>query len=144
MNFFPFLKKLAPVVLPLFMLTAVGCTDDDATTTNGTVQSLSDGNWVISYYFDKDKEETNDFFNYTFLFHNDGTFESLTNNISTTGTWQITSEDGSQRLVITSGSASKPLSDLDDDWIIMDKSDNKIKLRDDNDEHLEELFFEKI
>jgi hypothetical protein len=101
------------------------------------------GTWKVTWYWDKDKDETNDFSGYTFNFQPSGAFESVKNSSTTTGTWNTGSDDGSQRLVISSGSATKPLSDLDDDWIIVSMTDTKIELKDDNDEHLEELHFEK-
>ena len=41
-------------------------------------------------------------------------------------------------------SQEDPLDELTDDWLITDWGESLIKLRDDNDEHLEELFFEGL
>lgn len=147
MHTFQFFKKIVLIVLPVFMLAGFGCnnSDDDLPSNSNISQTLtSAGGWKVSYYFDKDKDETNDFSGFIFRFNADGSLESTRNGATTTGTWAITSNDGTQRLVISSGSGAKPLSDLDDDWIITEKSDNQIKLKDDNDDHLEELHFEKL
>ncbi|MBI1228313.1 MAG: hypothetical protein GC192_23970 [Bacteroidetes bacterium] len=120
--------------------------DDDATPSNNsnpTVITQGGGNWKVTYYWDKDKDETSNFSSYTFKFNADGSFESVGGS-TTSGTWNVTDDDSSQRLNISSGSGSKPLTDLDDDWIIIIMDADKIQLKDDNSEHLEELHFEKL
>lgn len=121
--------------------------DDNSITPNGgsnpTVITQGGDDWKVTYYFDKDKVETSDFAGYTFQFNADGNFQS-SGSSTATGTWKVTDDDGSQRMVISSGSASKPLTNLSDDWILVNMSSSKIELKDDNSEHLEELHFEKI
>jgi hypothetical protein len=147
MQSFPFLKKFMFVALSMLLLVGIGCgnSDDDLSTDNSITQSLTNpSGWKVTWYWDKDKDETNDFSGYVFQFLDNGSFVATRNGSTVTGTWQVTSNDGSQRLVINSGSTTKPLSDLDDDWIITEKTDSRIKLKDDNSEHLEELFFEAL
>lgn len=137
------------VALSMLLLVGIGCgnSDDDLSTDNSITQSLTNpSGWKVTWYWDKDKDkdETNDFSGYVFQFLDNGSFEANRNGSTVTGTWQVTSNDGSQRLVINSGSTTKPLSNLDDDWIITEKTDSRIKLKDDNSEHLEELFFEAL
>lgn len=135
------------VALSMLILVGIGCgnSDDDLSTDNSITQSLTNpSGWKVTWYWDKDKDETNDFSGYVFQFLDNGSFEATRNGNTVTGTWQVTSNDGSQRLVINSGSTTKPLSNLDDDWIITEKTDSRIKLKDDNSEHLEELFFEAL
>ncbi len=130
----------------VFCMTALSCSPDDdqsPSNTNNTQVLTQGGTWKVTWYWDKDKDETNDFSGYSFNFQSSGAFESVKNGTTATGTWNTGSDDGSQRLVISSGSAAKPLSDLDDNWIIVSMTDTKIELKDDNSEHLEELHFEK-
>ena len=127
MNKSIFLKNVLSAMLPLVLLIAMSCngSDDDLSSPDNVSQTLTAGNgWKVSWYWDKDKDETNDFSGYVFHFRDNGDFESVGNGSTVTGTWRITSNDGSQRLVIASGSATKPLSDLDDDWFITSQSDN--------------------
>ena len=118
--------------------------DDQSMPNNPDPQVITQGDWKVTWYWDKDKDETNDFASYVFNFNGSGAFESTNAGSTVNGTWQATTDDGSQRLAISSGSVTKPLTDLDDDWIIVSMTSNKIELKDDNDEHLEELRFEKI
>ena len=147
MNAFTFLKKSVLLILPIFMLAGVSCnnSDDDMPSNSTTSQTLvQDSGWKISYYFDKDKVETDNFAGFVFHFRDSGDFEATRNGDTTVGTWQVTSDDGSQRLVIGFATGTEPLDDLVDDWIIISLNDQKIELRDDNTEHLEELFFEAL
>ena len=134
----------------LFNILAYSCTtssdDDQLLTSNDITQTITqtDG-WKVSWYWDKDKDETSDFSGYIFYFKNTGVFEALKNGSTISGTWQIKDDShGTKRLVINPGNEEKPLSELEDDWVILEMMDNKIELKDDNDEHLEELYFEKI
>lgn len=116
---------------------------DDVQPDTPSTTLTTTGQWRVSYYFDKDKDETSDFNGYTFSFLDNGVLEASRNGSTTVGTWKVISDDGHQKLVIVIGSA-KPLIDLSDDWIITERNDSRIKLRDDNDEHLEELHFSAI
>ncbi len=131
--------------LALFTLLALNAcsnsNDDNLPNTDVTGQLTNSGDWKVSYYWDKDKEETNNFSGYSFLFKDNGVLEALKNGVTTTGTWQLNSS--SNKLIIQIGTA-KPLEDLTDDWLIVEKSNTVIKLKDDNDTHLEELHFSVI
>ncbi|RME01519.1 MAG: hypothetical protein D6816_12230 [Bacteroidetes bacterium] len=112
------------------------CTnDDDNQVSSNTPQGL----WKVTWYFDKDKDETNDFASYTFEFLDDGTFVgNLPDGSIKLGTWTQTSS----KLVIDIN-GTQPLDKLNDDWLILEKNDVIIRLKDDNNTHLEELTFEK-
>ncbi len=140
--------KVFHVIFAMFLLAGFSaCTNgggsDDVQPDTPSNTLVSAGEWRVSYYFDKDKDETNDFNGYTFSFLDNGVLEASLGGNVTAGTWKVVSDDGHQKLVITIGLA-KPLSDLSDDWIITERNDSSIKLRDDNDEHLEELHFSAI
>lgn len=133
----------------LFLSTlAIACTNgDDNSPTNNTDDDLTNGSgWRITYFLDKDKEETSDFAGYTFVFEEGGVFKASKNGTTTTGTWQINSS--SNKLIINTGVATKPLEELNDDWIITQKTSKVIKLKDDsgggNDDGDELLTFEAI
>ena len=125
------------------MALLVGCTTDPVNPNPQNPQISSDAAWRVTWYWDKDKDETSDYAQYTFYFRSNGQFEALQNSTATTGTWRITSSDGTQRLVIST-STSKPLSNLNDDWVILESGDQIIRLKDDNTTHLEELNFERV
>jgi hypothetical protein len=139
-------SSLIAFFLLLGLTACTNGTDDPLTTGDDISNGLSNqGDWRVSYFFDKDKVETHKFSGYTFQFKADGKFEAYQNdNLIRTGTWQVRAGSNStQRLVIEVG-LGKPLEELNDDWIIISMTNSKIELKDDNREHLEELHFEVI
>jgi len=123
----------------------MACNNDDDNAPSSTDDTLTNGGtWKVTYYFDKDKEETSDFSSYTFAFETGGVFKATKNGATTIGTWQV--DASSNKLIISTGVGTKPLGDLTDDWILTEKSSKVIKLRDDrNDNNGDEfLTFEVI
>jgi len=129
----------------LLVMVAGACSNsnDDNSPAGNLPDVLTDGTgqWKVSYYWDKDKDETNDFAGYTFNFRSNGVLEAVKGGVTTNGTWQHNSS--SNKLIINLG-AVKPLSNATDDWLLIERTDNLIKLRDDNTEHVEELFFQRL
>lgn len=133
--------QILSLVLLLGFMATTACTND---TVNPTQTDLpNDAAWKVTLYWDQDKDETSDFAAYLFYFRDTGMLEAVSGNTSTTGTWKITNDDGMERLMI-SGFATKPLSNLSDDWVIVNFNTDQIDLRDDNSSHLEDLRFELV
>ncbi len=94
----------------------------------------------MTYFRDKDKDETSDFNGYTFDLKSDGTLvANLPGGGTINGTWNQTSTK-----LIFSITGTYALDEMSDDWLIVSISDTEIRLKDDNDEHLEELRLQKI
>ncbi|WP_067029348.1 hypothetical protein [Allomuricauda sp. CP2A] len=134
------------------MLIATSCTEDDGD--NGKVNNLSsaqlaelksiteEGSWVISYFFDTDKEETSHFNGYTFTFNSNGTLSATNGTNEVNGTWSITdsdsnddsdddSDDDSSDVDFNiSFTAPADFEDLSDDWDIVKYSTIRIELID--------------
>lgn len=121
--------------LQLLLLAAtilLSCTDDSNDSFTNKDDTLTNaGIWRVTYYWDKDKDETSDFAGYTFVFESGGIFKATKTGTTTTGNWQINSSGN--RLIINTGVTTKPLDDLNDDWIITEKANKRIKLKDDRD-----------
>ena len=124
------------------LCTAAACTNDQVNPRDPPSVFPDDNPWLVTWFWDQDKDETSDLAPYTFYFKDGNILEAERNGSITTGSWSITSDDGSSRLVI-SLSPDKPLSELNDDWVIIESSDQMLKLQDDNTQHLEELIFER-
>lgn len=124
------------------LLTTIGCTNESVNPNAQTPDLSNTDGWRVVWFWDKDKDETSDFGQYTFFFRDGGVFEAVGSSTTVTGTWRSTSDDGSQRLVLFI-SNTKPLSELNDDWVIVTSGDQSIKLKDDNSTQLEELHFER-
>lgn len=124
------------------VLLTAGCTNEGITPDTAQPDLPGQSAWRITWFWDKDKDETSDFASYMFYFLDGGVFRAVNNNNTVNGTWSIITDDGKKRLVLAI-SPTKPLSELNDDWVIIDFTADLIRLRDDNKEHLEELVFER-
>lgn len=146
------MKKILSFAVIILMLSA--CSKDEAITIETlSIQSsaeeqstsMSNTNWKVTYFWDKDHEETHKFSGYQLAFNSNNELK-VTSNSGTTfiGTWNIRtdSEHGRRMDIVIVGDDT--LSELQDDWIITQFDHTQIKLKDDNTTHLEELFLERI
>jgi hypothetical protein len=130
------MKKL---LLPLVVLLIVGissCSEDDSNPSvrDDVVNTVSAGSWRITYFFDTDKEETDNFSGYSFTF-NPGNVLTASNGANTyTGTWSITSsssyDDSMDDLDFNIAfAAPEDFEELSEDWEILSRTETKIELR---------------
>lgn len=127
-----------------FVLQSSSCkhSNDDSVSPGGNNSPIA-GQWYISYYWDNDKEESSDFSGYTFSFQPGGILTATRGSSSASGTWRETVDDGKPRFIINLSSSNEKLQDLNDDWILLSKTENEIKLKDDNTSKVEELHFSR-
>ena len=138
------------IVLNLFggmiiMFCTISCSTDDAIPDQmiGSADiaeiksALMTGDWAITYYFDTDTEETNDYLDYVFTFNSDGVIAVTNGNTSVSGAWSITETDNSNDDSISSDidfnilfSSPAIFEELSDDWDIKKYTNTKIELID--------------
>ena len=107
-------------------------------------------NWAVTYYFD-DKDETDDYQGYTFLFESSGTLFAINGESEIQGSWSISSsessdDDSNDDVDFNIVFANPPeLEELSDDWDIQQYSELRIELRDisGGDGSTDTLIFEK-
>jgi hypothetical protein len=110
---------------------------------NDTAFLTDTGPWTVSYFFDKDQDETSDFNGYQFYFEDNNIFKAvLQNGTVVNGTWNRTTDDNLPRLVI-SISGNDRLDELQDDWVLLKMEDKLIELEDDNTTEVEQLHFSR-
>lgn len=133
MNF----SLLAVVVL---LLSASACSNSKK---DVVTVPIVDGPWRITYYWDRDHEETSQFTDYTFSFLANNVLEANNGGSKTAGTWMQGTDDSTPKLILAFGVA--PLSDLNEDWHILEQSSNRIKLQhiSGGDGHIDYLTFER-
>lgn len=136
-SFLPLSRLVA--ITSLFLLTvllqATSCSNDDDSNSSTTDYS---GSWKVSYYFDN-TDETSHFTGYIFSFNNTGVLTASNGTTTANGTWSQTSS----KLIIDFGTTPN-FSDLNDDWLILEKTANSIKLKDDNPAQDDQLNFLKL
>jgi hypothetical protein len=133
------------LIIGLILLTS-GCKNAPSLGENPATDAAlltQSSSWKVSYYWDKDKEETSDFSGYSFAFEANDVFKATRGDgTAFSGQWSRTTSDGLPRLVI-SITGNKQMENLSDDWVLIQLSEQKIELKDDNNTHLEELHFVK-
>lgn len=132
------LKLLYSLILvsALCSIQLTSCSKKDDSTQ--VTQAATDGNWRLSLYFDN-SDETNKFSGYTFTFNSGGQVTATNGSNTVSGSWS----QGSSKFMISFG-ATPVFSDLNDDWLMEEKTTSSIKLKDDNVTHVHQLQFLKL
>lgn len=139
-------KILMLVLLLSTTLFSAMCSSDDEPNSNNNIQDQIDqvennavsGNWVITYFYDTDQEETSHYNGYTFDFEANGAL-TATNGMNTyTGTWSVTDDSNSMDDSSSDDdidfniffSTPEDFAELSDDWDIISHTSTEIKLID--------------
>ena len=128
------------IAILLMIITITSCTNNDIPNTNSNnpsaiINIVNNGTWRITYYYDTDQEETNNFNGYNFTFGANNVLTASNGTITNTGTWTITDSNSNDDSIsdldfnITFGSPAQFV-EISDDWEIMEKSNTVIKLKD--------------
>jgi hypothetical protein len=119
----------------VLVVLSVACKNDNTTNSNQSKaeSTAKSGTWRITYYFNSDLEETQNFTGYNFTFGSSLTATNGTNNY--TGTWSITdsnsNDDTMDDLHFNIAFSTPPaFQELSNDWHILEVTDTKIKLTD--------------
>lgn len=132
--------KIAFFPTLLLALAFTGCSksSDDNATPNNT--QLNGTKWVVTYFWDKDKDETSDFAGYSFEFKDNGVLIAyLPDGTTKDGLW---SQSSSTLHFVISGTYT--LDEMSDDWMVLEQTNTVLKLKDDNPTHLEALHFKRL
>jgi hypothetical protein len=116
------------LIVVLALGTIAGCTKDE--TSSSVSGKISGNTWKLTYYWDKDKDETHKFSGYTFLFNADQSITANTGAGVVTGTWTFDTSDDSHDHFVISLPATEPLEDLNDDWEVIKITNAEIALKD--------------
>lgn len=141
------MKKLSFyfVIIAGTLSVLTSCQEDDSPNSvnadpQPVINAATSGTWRITYFFDTDSEETNNFTNYDFTFGSGNVLTATNGSNIYTGSWSVTndssnsnddSNDDSNDLDfnIAFGSPAN-FAELSDDWDIISYSANKIELID--------------
>lgn len=105
------------------------CSSDGGVDDSALVSALTNGDWYVTYFFD-DTNETADFADYTFNFASDNTATATNTSGTTNGTWASTSGDQTQLGLILNFGTGMPLDELEDDWDVLEVTNDIIRLKD--------------
>jgi hypothetical protein len=93
------------------------------------VNALTSGDWYVTYFFD-DTDETADFSDYVFNFATNNTATATNSVGSTNGAWSTVSGDTTPLGLILNFGTSIPLDELEDDWDVLEVTNDIIRLKD--------------
>ena len=113
-----------------FIEDAIDDCDNSSGGSGGTAtlaNTIINGTWYISYYFD-DVDETSNYSGYNFTFNMNGTSIAIKNSTSINGTWSNYIDSGQEKLELAFDGLT--LDELEDDWKVIEFSSNIIKLKD--------------
>ena len=123
------MKKIGIITAVMLGISFAACKKEAPNQTAGQV--LNNGKWRVSYYWDKDHDETADFNGYEFTFNN-GTLTATNGTNTVTGTYSEGTDDGVSKFNIHINSGTGPFDELDDDWDVIEKSATLIKLKEES------------
>jgi len=114
------------IILPALLFLA-GCTKDN--TPQSVTSKISSDAWQVTYYWDKEKDETYKFQGYSFNFNSNNVLEVTTPAGTETGTWAFDNSDDSHDHFIITLPDKEPLDELIDDWHVITITDKVIELK---------------
>jgi hypothetical protein len=117
--------------------TASTCSSDDSNSSSTTdptpiVNTVTQGTWRVTYYFDTDTDETSDFAGYNFTFGSSNVLTATNGTNTYTGSWSVTSDNSPSSDLDFNILFVSPANfeDLSDDWDIVSRTSTKIELID--------------
>lgn len=102
------------------------CKKDVSGSSAGEV--LGKGTWTVSYFWDKDHDETGHFSGYGFVFAA-GSITATNGSSTVSGTYADGTDDSTPKLILHF-TPTPPFDELNDDWHVTEKTSNLIKLED--------------
>ena len=139
------------LLMVVLAFTFVSCNSDDYKTGADEVSdTVKDGTWKVSYFFDSNADKTGSYAGYNFTFGNNTVLTATKETNSYLGQWSAsksTSDDDlySTIFMIALGSP-EVLTNLTGDWKVIENTGTSLKLKDDSkgETAIDYLYFDKI
>jgi len=144
------MKKISSfigLIVCMLVLTSASCKHDDnssvtPSTTSGISTTTPGTGWKLTLLSENSDNKTSHFNGCIFDFAASGTM-TVAGNLSATGTWRQYQDDGVTKFEINLSTTDKDMAELNDDWVLVSKSETFISLKDDNSSKNEVLQFSK-
>lgn len=109
-----------------FLTILTSCSSDDVTSTSNT---NINGTWKVKSFIDnKNRDRTNYYAAYNFDFKTSGELVVSSSSIKYNGTYSSVMDSGKQKFYITITTSDNEIDELNEDWILAEKTDTLIKL----------------
>lgn len=124
--------RIALLIAPIIFFMA-SCSDTKVSPTNVS-NTLKDGTWKVSFYFDTDHEETSDFDGYNIVFSANNVVNASNGTTSVEGTWYVSTTGSGDEIdenthLVLHFAPNIPFTELNDDWLILEKTLTKVHMR---------------
>lgn len=86
------------------------------------------GNWVVTLYQEDASVKTTKFAGYTFIFNASNKITASKSGIAVDGKWGTATDSNKKKLYINFAT-TKPLSELNEDWTILEETTTKLRLQ---------------
>lgn len=107
------------------------CKKDDSEDLSQVHYNIQNTGWTVSYYYDKDKDETSDYSGYLFHFNDDMSLTVTSGSNVVKGTYSLYEDDHMQKLEILLPETLS-LGELNDDWQIISSTSSKTEMKDES------------
>jgi negative regulator of genetic competence, sporulation and motility len=109
-----------------FLTILTSCSSDDVTSTSN---ASINGTWKVKSFIDnKNRDRTSYYAAYNFDFKTSGELVVSSSSIKYNGTYSSVMDSGKQKFYITITTSDDEIDELNEDWILAEKTDTIIKL----------------
>ncbi|MBK9257622.1 MAG: hypothetical protein IPM42_19355 [Saprospiraceae bacterium] len=90
--------------------------------------SLISKQWIVKYYYDRDKEKTSDFSGYVFEFRSDKVVKAIKASQVINGIWNLRNDSGKTKMDLAFSGNDK-FEEISEDWEVVKKTETIIELK---------------
>ncbi|REH00847.1 hypothetical protein C8P67_10295 [Flavobacterium aquicola] len=137
------------LTIAFIMAVFISCSNDDNKTgANDVSDTVQDGTWKVTYFYESGEDITQEYAGYNFAFDDNTVVTAAKEADSYTGVWSVsksTSDDDiSSTIFILSFGTSSSLLHLSGSWKVIENTGTSLKLKNNsNSDLVNQLYFEK-
>jgi hypothetical protein len=145
-------KNISRFVLfmAVVIATFVSCSkEEDKDTVKEVMNTMKDGTWKVSYFYDSGQDKTANYVGYNFIFGDSNVLNATKETNSYSGLWSVAKSTSDADLFSTifkvSIGPNDIFQDLNEDWKVIENTGSSITLKDDSkgEKAIDYLTFEK-
>ena len=127
--------KHIPIILTLLFagITFSSCSKDSTTTAGTSIATsalLVQATWKVTYFNESGTDGTANYNGYVFTFVSGGSVSIVNGSIVYNGSWTTHNDDSQNKLYMNFSVTTSPISELEKDWHIVEKTSTKLRMED--------------
>jgi len=125
------------LLITIAISTFVSCNNDDyKTSANDVSDTIKEGTWTVSYFYDSNVDKTQNYVGYNFAFGNNTVVTVTKDSNTNTGSWSVsksTNDDDIYSTIFNLAFGSPEiLIPLSGNWKVIENTGSSLKLKDDS------------